>query len=71
MLARLPRDGFQRNSPEVRLTSECPDCGCPILLSRSSRKRVGTLTSTRAANYLRIPSFVMTVLYLSESYFFR
>ena len=22
-------------------------------------------------NYLRMPSFVMTVLYLSESYFFR
>jgi hypothetical protein len=71
MLARLPRDGFQRNSPAARLNRECPICGCPILLSRSLRKRVGILISTRAANYLRIPSFVMTVLYLSESYFFR
>ena len=50
MLARLPRDGFQRNSPESR-------CGCPILLSRFLRKRVGILTTTPGSKLLADTEF--------------
>jgi hypothetical protein len=69
MLDRLPRDGF----PEIAEARNAHPLyrGCPVLwvphpsfrVLLPCEKRVGILTSTRAASvYLRMPSLPITVL---------
>ena len=68
MLDRLSRDGF----PEIaRRFCGCPVFGLPHPSFASFAKEGGDFDFHPGSNYLRIPSFVITVLYRSESYFFR
>ncbi len=57
MLDRLPRDGFPEIARKRDLRVDAPRCGCPILLSRSLRKRVGVLTPPRAKRLLADAEF--------------
>src|SRR5258708_36261940 len=57
-----PQRRISRNSPEARFAVGTQSvgarrCGCPILLSRSLRKRVGILTPPRAKRLLADAEF--------------